>query len=521
MKSISNFVHKLNNRDTKLFPTLPKTFKYFKYAPLAIAIIFAAFFARQILALSIDMSQTSQKISDKQAAIDKGNNQEGWMNESLMSNATSLNIAMAGTIPDTVLAGNTKGWIPTGMIGFTNKAIAATFTPPASGIQYIAQTMDNFIGKPAYAQNGFIGLQGILPLWKGFRNATYVLFSLIFIGIGVALMLRIKISPQAVITIQYAIPKLITALVLVTFSYAIAGLLIDLSYIFQGLIVSIIFNANSGGLSNNNFLIPGISKFTFKDIMTADFFKIYSLAGQMIPASVMVGLSAIIGGVVTVVMTAISGGAGFPVAILLGALSAILVLLIIYIIIFVYLIKFYFAIIKCYIVLLIRIIVSPFEIAAGAIPGSKLNFSSWIWQVVANIAVFPISVIFLLFVNIIISLFNNGVALWTPSIIGGFTGFLAPAIGLSSLVILAKLPNLVLEFVFSIKPNSFGKAIGEGFAPYAKFGEKQVKTAGTDVKNRWMDSKESNTTPGTFDRTKGGKYQQKVWETLHSRDKHH
>ena len=44
-------------------------------------------------------------------------------------------------------------------------------------------------------------------------------------------MFRQRISPQAVMTIQAALPKVIIALIMVTFSYAIAGFMIDISYV--------------------------------------------------------------------------------------------------------------------------------------------------------------------------------------------------------------------------------------------------------------------------------------------------
>ena len=53
-------------------------------------------------------------------------------------------------------------------------------------------------------------------------------------------MFRAKINPQTVVTIQSAIPKAVVALILVTFSYAIAGLMIDLMYLLIGLIFGVI-----------------------------------------------------------------------------------------------------------------------------------------------------------------------------------------------------------------------------------------------------------------------------------------
>jgi hypothetical protein len=219
--SVPNILQKLNSRDTKLIPQLPKLNKKIKFVSILIDLVFLTLLGRQILAndeITINKSAAIEKFKSKQAAIDQGNNQESWMNESMMSNAMSLNQAIAGTSPDNVLNGTATGWIPGGMIGFTNQSIAYLYNPPASGVQYIAQTVGNFLGKPTYAATGYDGLKGILPIWQSFRNAVYILFSIVFIGIGIAIMLRVKISQQAVISIQSALPSLITSLILDTFS---------------------------------------------------------------------------------------------------------------------------------------------------------------------------------------------------------------------------------------------------------------------------------------------------------------
>jgi hypothetical protein len=145
-------------------------------------------------------------------------------------------------------------WVPGGALGFTNSLIASLYAaPPASGVMYLADLWHNkFLGKPAYAQGvGFKGLQPILPLWRGFRNVVYLLSSLIFIIIGIMIILRVKISPQAIVTIQSAIPQIITTLILVTFSYAIAGLAIDLMYLFQDMAIATLFTAMGKGFNQN------------------------------------------------------------------------------------------------------------------------------------------------------------------------------------------------------------------------------------------------------------------------------
>ncbi len=122
-----------------------------------------------------------------------------------------------------------------GAVSMGGDVIASLYdNPPASGAVYIAYTLDNMgIVQPAYAQEGagFRAFLPILPLWRAFRNLAYIGFIIVFVVMGFSIMFRTRISPQAVMTVQAALPKIIVSLIMVTFSYAIAGLMIDLSYV--------------------------------------------------------------------------------------------------------------------------------------------------------------------------------------------------------------------------------------------------------------------------------------------------
>src|SRR3989338_9894960 len=100
--------------------------------------------------------------------------------------------------------------------------------PAASGIAYVHDTLNNagFV-KPAYAQGiGFSALSTFLPFWKVTRNIAYSIIIIVMLIIGFMIIFRMKIDPKTVITIQAALPKIVVALLLITFSYAIAGFLI-------------------------------------------------------------------------------------------------------------------------------------------------------------------------------------------------------------------------------------------------------------------------------------------------------
>src|SRR3990167_7552472 len=122
----------------------------------------------------------------------------------------------------------------------SNMTMALYKAPPASGVQYLAGEFQKFNPvQPAYAQGiGFSALTPVQKIWTAFRNLSYVGFVIVFVIIGFMIMLRAHISPQTVATIQDSIPRLVVALILVTFSYAIAGLFIDVMFLLLNIVIN-------------------------------------------------------------------------------------------------------------------------------------------------------------------------------------------------------------------------------------------------------------------------------------------
>jgi len=475
--SIKNILRKLNSRDTQILPSINTLTKIVFIALIAIT---ATFFVKNILAAD---EKTIADFIKKQNAMTTGNNQETWINEAIGSNAIVGVQAIFGKIPEDVLRGKlSTNWSPGGLVGLTNNNIAALYNPPFSGVQYLASVKNNFLGKPAYAANDYQGLSGILPLWRGFRNATYAIFSIIFIAIGITIMLRVKISPQAVISIQSAIPNLVASLILVTFSYAIAGLLIDLSYVIEGLGISLILKASNS--------LP---------VSTAEIIKNPDVMGKiaaLLPGWTLFIFSLVISGIVGAI-SALTGSFG-----ILGIISMAVIWGVIGIIILWYTFKFFIGLTKCYITIILKTIIGPLEIALGAIPNMKMGFGSWFTNIIANVLVFPISIIFLVMLQAIIEA-TKGQSLWMPpgvdtlNLWAGISGGILPvAFGIGGLMIISKLPAMIPEFIFQIKPSPWGKAIGEGLTPYVKYGEKSVQGAKDQAKgkfmNRFTDVKEND-----------------------------
>lgn len=157
-------------------------------------------------------------------------------------------------------AGNAEKGEIGGAIGGMTNMISFLYTPPIHTSDYFQNLAQNFgVTKKTYAQEvgtGFDGLKPLLSLWTVFRNIVYLVFVIVFIIIGMAVMLRVKIDPRTVMTIQNQIPKIIVGILLVTFSFAIAGFLIDLMWVFIHLIFGLISGVSQDVAKNVENLNP-------------------------------------------------------------------------------------------------------------------------------------------------------------------------------------------------------------------------------------------------------------------------
>jgi len=288
--------------------------------------------------------------------------------------------AASGTIPN-ILNGLSTAIIgpvnpeyaqtaPQGAIQTVNHLIAGMYDhPPASSGEYLADLGRSLgiIPKPAYAQGiGFIGLNPVLNLWKIFRNIAYLFFVIVFVFVGFAIMFRVKIDPQTVISIQSALPKLVIALLLVTFSYAIAGFLIDLIYVFISLIFALL---NPEGVS--------------LDVHQ----NIFAIAGQIFGGIGGLRAATNLGTQLNILVQDIFAGLGgqilgFTISALATAVFAIAIAFALF--------KLFFSLLMSYISIIVGVIFSPLILLLEAIPGQK-GFGAWLKMMLSNIIVFPIT----------------------------------------------------------------------------------------------------------------------------------
>jgi len=266
-------------------------------------------------------------------------------------------------------------------------------TKPASSLDYLAYVSSNlkshqvidqaFAAGPGY---GFQALSPILPLWRAFRNIAYLLFALGFVLYGVMIMFRIKIDAKTAASIQLAIPKLIATLILITFSYAIVGLLIDFSTVISGMLINVLVAGDI--LTGIDFLplVAGGQSF-FGAIGS---FLLNTFVAVMVSPFIVFNL--LIGGATGAVLAGVVGGISLflPSAGFFGVIIIIIIFLAIGFSYFKLIMKLF----QAYFSVIISLIFSPILLLGNLLPGSNA-LNSWLMTLIGNLAVFPVASFFL------------------------------------------------------------------------------------------------------------------------------
>jgi len=349
-----------------------------------------------------------------------------------------------------------------GAVGMVSNLVGGLYaTQPASSVEYLADLGSRLgLAKPAYAQGfGWTAFSPVLGLWKLFRNIAYLFFVIIFVVIGFMIMFRAKINPQTVIGIQNALPRIIVTLLLITFSYAIAGLIIDLGQVATRIIGNLL-------IDGENFLGlgPGGAEFSFNDLLNADIFKLVNplrSVGELTKGLVEIeaGPSGIIKPIAWITGKAVFWIAGFFITF-----------------------KIFFALLGPYVGIILSIIFAPLQLLAGAIPGSQGGIGSWLKGLAANVLVFPVTFTMLC----IAAIFKSGdfmaqcppppspighyaawctgsdkfILPWAPVTIGNWGAAAGELIGFGILFTIPKVAEMV-KSIFAIKPTPWGQAATE------------------------------------------------------------
>lgn len=343
---------------------------------------------------------------------------------------------------------------------------------PLSGIKYSINTISKFTSIPtANAQGfGYGAVDGLQKYWQGFRDIAYAFTVLVVIVFAFMIMFRVKLSPQLVISVQSALPKVFVALILATFSYAIAGFVIDLSYVVGGLFATLM---NMAGFAEN-------FAEAFKQIVPIDAtsgWGAFYIFAFMLWYSIKFFIAAII--------TLLGTISGLSIYGVLASLIMILLTVWVLLLTIWYTLTLPFKLIKVLISLLLSIVIAPVQIVLGALIPS-IGFSMWFKKIIAEALVFPLTGLFLFLANKTLmasmaasvgqSIFaplaelfglSEQQNLWAPPILGSsadMSGILWLAVSFTFITMIPKAVDIMKMLVMGAKFD-FGTAMGEATAP--------------------------------------------------------
>ncbi len=358
-----------------------------------------------------------------------------------------------------------------GAIALIGSGMLAMYAnPPANTGVWIADVGQSlgFLPKQAYAQStGFDGLRPLLTLWRGFRNVAYLLMTLILIIIGFMVMFRRKIDPKTVVTVQDALPRIVITLILITFSYAIAALMIDLLYLLMLLALSVIASAGINGLNFEQLRTTYMTGDLFQ-LFGATFAPLQAFSSGEASRNWAIGLGILgtaVGTPVVGLIGAIIGlfvGAAVDANSWLGFANPILYGIFAIALLFGFL-RIFFMLLGAYIQIILAVIIGPIQIMLDALPGGE-GFMSWIKNLFSNIIVFPITITLLALGGAIsTNIDTSSQNLWVAPFLPAFSPLIAK--GLIGLGITLSTPGIVNGIRESFKAKSpIPAAAGAGAA---------------------------------------------------------
>jgi hypothetical protein len=360
-------------------------------------VLSALFFTGAVFAQSATGAQTTLN----QCAPQNGSGISVW--ESCGSTPAlfqSTAIAILGNYTQYQNAGTT-GFHYTG--GYGAMGVGASLmgdlyaNPTASGVGYFAYLYNKsgLAGKTYAATNnpqysgpvyGFSFLSPIYPIWAVARNLAYIFLLLIIVVTGILIIIGGKVGGQVPITFMSALPNIIAAIFLITFSYAIGGFMIDLMNIILGFIFAA-FSTLNGQLSplSNGQANSFPSAFSSRSY-------VYSVFGNVSSTGTVDTLKGTSG-----VLTQIQNQNGHILATIFAAIgkfitgnsaSQDIIVFIVSVILLFTLFKIIIKLLKGYIIFLFLPVVSPFLFLIGAIPGQSKYIGTFFKGMLKAVAIF-------------------------------------------------------------------------------------------------------------------------------------
>jgi hypothetical protein len=261
-----------------------------------------------------------------------------------------------------------------------SSVLAQTFGHEMSGVGYVWDKLSGFRLVPeAQAQDpgfGFDAGSAVRQIWSVVRNVTYFLLVIAIVVMAFMIMFRVKLSPQTVITVQSALPRVVITLLLITFSYAIAGFMIDLMYVVIGIIAAVF---SQSGLFVYSPLAIGIAG---EPLSWADMYGWFSGEIEVFTLMLLYFLIFFLVSAFALVSN-ILGAIFLPITGVLWFFLVVVTLVMLFILFF----KIIWMLLKTFVSILLLIAAAPILILLGLFGGG--GFGGWLKNLAAHLAVYP------------------------------------------------------------------------------------------------------------------------------------
>lgn len=409
-----------------------------------------------------------------------------------------------------------------GALGQMAHMVSSLYTPTVSAGDYSSYLVSNFgIVKTAQATGqapntqdcskntqlgyGFCGLNPVFQIWVVSRDFAYALMVIAFIFLGLGVMLRYKADSRTVMTLQNQIPRVIIAILLITFSYAIAGVMIDLMWTVTYAGVTAIAGSSDAKVRQNCVDDPNDpGNLTLSQAATNNLLdNPFSFANRIFlvncDGTLDQGITNIAGRVSdsfiilihSIIYEILGWDAGGECIGWTGVdfsnclenvgiwLIDVLLILIITVTLFVALFRLWYELIKTYVTFFIFVILGPIYIVFGLIPSRPLGFEKWFRLIFANLAAFPLVAFILVFARVVMDSLQPAQLQLAPTgqtqLINPNSVFVPPLVGnpnvaafnvllaFGAILIAPSIPQLMKEKVGKSE-GKFGKIAAAGLA---------------------------------------------------------
>ncbi|HSW48298.1 MAG TPA: hypothetical protein VLG67_04435 [Candidatus Saccharimonadales bacterium] len=400
-----------------------------------------------------------------------------------------------------------------GLIGTATDMIAFTYHPIVSTGVYTEYLSSNFgIVKKTYAAPaapldgcntaavgygyGFCGLKPIFNLWVASRNVAYALlvFACTFIGIGI--MLRVKIDPRTVMTIQNQIPKVIIAIILITFSYAISAMMVDLMWVstYAGINMILSSNPEIAKIDIGGSTLGSKATRQLMDIPLVYVNDVFHTSKGVSPAGsagvqtkapgiahITDDVSENIGTLIRDIVDNILGvkhnghcvtfhplphlSPKSCVVDFISSIASFVAEIVVFFIILVALFKIWFNLVKAFLYCIFYIILGPLMIVFGLLPTKPMGFENWLRRLFINIAIFPITAFIIVAARVLMEIYSgNQAGQFIPPLIGHNAATNFGSLMALGAIILAPTVQTILRDKMGVKTIGTPGAIGAGLA---------------------------------------------------------